>query len=373
MDRSELSAWLRLVMTPGLGRRSARQLMVRLGSPQQALEAGPALWRDVLRPAQAAALEKVPADLPQRVDDVLAWLHTDASQRAVIPLGDARYPGALLDSPDPPLVLFAQGQLGWLGQRAVALVGSRNASDAGLEIAYQWAQALSHAGWAVVSGLARGIDAQAHRGALLGTSGTIAVMGSGPDVIYPSGHRQLAQQIAAQGLLLSEYPPGTGALPSHFPQRNRIITGLCQGTVVIEAQLQSGSLISARLALESNREVMAVPGSIHNPNSQGCHALIKQGAALVESVDDIRAILGDRLPAGVLPPTHAANPPAQTPNDSPHAALEQALGNETLLMDELAARTGLSAAELQTQLLELELTGRVRRHPGQRFERTNST
>jgi DNA processing protein len=374
MDRIELRAWLRLLGTPGLGRRSARKLLSALGPPTDVLDAGPPAWQQHVGAAQVAALEQPPEHLESQVDQALRWLEAPGSPRAIIALGDRHYPATLLDNPDPPLMLFVQGQAQWLDQRAVAIVGSRNATERGLELAKAWARQLSDAGWVVVSGLARGIDAQAHRGALQGPTGTIAVMGSGPDQIYPSSHRSLASQIAAHGLLMSEYPPGVAALPSHFPQRNRIITGLCRGTVVIEAQLQSGSLISARLALESNREVMAVPGPIDSPNTKGCHALIKQGAALVESVDDIRLVLGDTPEpvarvAGRPEPGSTATPVTSHPIDrSDLSPLELAIGGDLLLIDELARRTGLNAAQLQIQLLELELAGRVQRLPGSRYQ-----
>ena len=227
------------------------------------------------------------------------------------------------------------------------------------------AAALGDAGFVIVSGLALGIDGAAHEGALAGSGATVAVIGTGPDQVYPARHRALAQRIVQRGLILSEYLPGTPPLPLHFPQRNRIIAGLARGTLVVEAAVQSGSLITARMAVEAGREVFAIPGSIHAPQSRGCHALIRQGAKLVESAADILEEFqgGTQAEMALEPGTD------ETPSDAPADALLEALGHDPVTLDALSARTGWSAADLNVRLLELELDGQVARLPGGLFQR----
>lgn len=367
IDDDEFAAWFRLLHTPGLGRRGARAVLAECGSPEAALRAVQA------QPAQ---------DVEERLALALAWRREDPEHRCVLTLGDPDYPAALLQTADPPLWLFVQGDVRALSRRAVALVGSRRPTAAGLDHARRFARELAEAGWCVVSGLAQGIDGAAHEGALAGGGVTVAVTGTGPDRVYPARHRPLAQRIAVQGAVITEFPPGTAPLAENFPQRNRIIAGLTRGTLVVEAALASGSLISARLALEAGREVMAVPGSIDSPQSQGCHALIKQGAQLVESLDDILGALGEAMP--VLVPAGAAmavnsamagdggRPGEGTPPEGgtpPPDPVLRALGHEPATLDGLAARTGLDTAALQARLLELELSGQVARLPGARFQR----
>jgi DNA processing protein len=290
LSPAELAAWLRLLETPGVGRLSVRRLLRAFGTPEGVLEAGPAGWRQVVGPAEAQALVTPPDTLPALLERTLAWL-AGAPDRTVLPLGDARFPQALLTTADPPLLLYAVGQVERLNRPALAVVGSRHPTPQGADHARAFSTALSRAGLVVVSGMALGIDAAAHQGALLGDAGTVAVVGTGLDRVYPRQHHELAHQIAAQGVLVSEFPLGAPPLPPHFPQRNRIIAGLGLGTLVVEAAVQSGSLITARQAVESGREVFAIPGSIHSPLARGCHALIKQGAKLVESTEDILAEL----------------------------------------------------------------------------------
>jgi DNA processing protein len=364
MDRDEFSAWLRLLETPGVGRDSARALLSHFGSPQAVGEASTEARRSIVGPAAAGALATVPPEFESRLDAGWRWLQGDESPgqiRDVIAIGDPRYPQALLETADPPLLLYIRGRPEVLARPALAIVGSRNPTAQGLENARAFAAHLSQAGWAVVSGLALGVDGAAHDGALKGGGGTIAVVGTGLDRVYPARHRGLAQRIAAQGLLVSEYAVGTPALPPHFPVRNRIIAGLTRGTLVVEAALHSGSLITARMALESGREVFAIPGSIHSPQSRGCHLLIKQGAKLVDQASDIL----EELAPVKGPPAEAAAPGAPAPKDP----VLDALGYEPMTLDELIARTGRSAAELSARLLELELAGRVARTPGQMFQR----
>ena len=362
-DHDELGAWLRLLETPLLGRESARRLLAAFGSPEAAIAASTAARREVVGPQQAPALATEPESLGALLDATLRWLTAAAVEpRAVITLGDPRYPRALLDAPDPPLLIYAQGRIELLQADAIAIVGSRNPTPQGTDNARAFASHLSHAGLTVVSGLALGVDAAAHAGGLEGAASTIAVVGTGLDIVYPRRNLGLAHRIADKGLIVSEYALGTPSMAPNFPRRNRIIAGLASGTLVVEAALKSGSLITARLANEAGREVFAIPGSIHSPQSRGCHALIKQGAKLVETAQDILEEL--RLP-GALPNAPSAAPGAD-PGDAPLLA---ALGFDPVTLDALAARTGWGAAELSTRLLGLELDGLVARLPGQLFQR----
>ena len=289
IDPEELGAWLRLLKAPGLGRESARKLLAAFGSPQAVLTASPAALREVAGPSAATALATASPQLETLVSTTLAWLaaETDDVPRSVVVLGDPLYPTALLHAADPPLLLYAQGNTALLSGQSLAVVGSRNPTRQGTDNARAFSATLSQANLTIVSGLALGIDAAAHEGGLEGPASTIAVVGTGLDRVYPKRHLALAHRIAKQGLIVSEYSIGTPALPQHFPNRNRIIAGLARGTLVVEAALKSGSLITARLASESGRDVFAIPGSIHSPHSRGCHALIKQGAKLVETAKDI--------------------------------------------------------------------------------------
>jgi DNA processing protein len=362
IDRDDTAAWIRLLETPGVGRGSARRLLAAFGSPVAVLAASPAARRQVVDAPVAEALGSTSADVEARIAAALAWLETAAPEaRGVIPVGDPRYPPALLQTADPPLLLYAQGRFELLQATSLAIVGSRNPTPQGRENATAFAAHLSRAGMTIVSGLALGIDGAAHAGALEGAASTIAVVGTGLDRVYPRRHRELAHRIAAEGLLLSEYPPGTPPLAENFPIRNRIIAGLTRGTLVVEAALQSGSLITARLAVEAGRDVFAIPGSIHSPQSRGCHALIKQGAKLVDRAEDILEEL--RLPSPAAP----ASPDAEV--RAKKDPVLEALGYDPLTLDALVARTGWPAAELNVHLLELELEGRVARLPGQLFQR----
>ena len=365
IDRDELYAWLRLLETPSVGRGSARQLMTAFGSPPAVLAATTAARREVVGASQATALADEPAHLAALLTATLAWLAAEVDEpRAVIVLGDPNYPRWLLESPDPPLLLYAQGRLELLQADAIAVVGSRNPTPQGLENARAFACHLSHAGLTVVSGLALGIDGAAHAGALEGAASTVAVVGTGLDIVYPRRHLSLAHRIAREGLIVSEYSIGTPSMAPNFPRRNRIIAGLASGTLVVEAALQSGSLITARLANEAGREVFAIPGSIHSPLARGCHALIRQGAKLVEAAQDILEEL--HRPASASPAAPLANALLDSTDDDPLIA---ALGHDPATLDALVARTSLSAAELSARLFELELEGRVARLPGQLFQR----
>jgi DNA processing protein len=368
MDSTERAAWLRLTLTPGVGPRTARELLGSFGLPQ------------AIFAASAAALARlIPGDLAQTLaaaphpDIALASARTEAwlaanPAHALVTLADAEYPRALLATADPPPLLFAIGRLELLNRPALAIVGSRNATRQGLETAAAFAQRLAQAGLTIVSGLALGIDAAAHRGALRAAAeegsaaSTIAVLGTGVDVIYPAHNKELAHAIRNRGLTISEFALGAPAATHHFPRRNRIISGLARGVLVVEAALRSGSLITARLAAESGREVFAVPGSIHSPMARGCHRLIKDGAKLVEEANDILAELN--LPATALPAV--ATPVAASQHDDPLLA---ALGFDPVDLDTLVTRTGRPAADLTAALLELELAQRLERLPGNRYQR----
>jgi DNA processing protein len=360
IDRDELAAWLRLLETPNVGRDSARKLLAAFGSPQAACGASTGARREVVGSGHAEALNTEPQALAVLLAATLAWLADARHARSVVTLGDPLYPQVLLETADPPLLLYAQGRTELLQARSLAIVGSRNPTPQGNENARAFAGHLSRAGLTVVSGLALGIDAGAHDGALDGPASTIAVVGTGLDQVYPRRNLKLAERIAQTGLMLSEYALGTPPLPANFPIRNRIIAGLSRGTLVVEAALRSGSLITARLAAEAGREVFAIPGSIHSPQSRGCHALIKQGAKLVDSANDVL----DELAPG----TRIASPEA-APAPIGSNPLLDALGFDPVTLESLVARTGWSAAELNAKLLELELDGRVARLPGQLFQR----
>lgn len=354
------AAWLRLLETPGLGRDAARRLMAALGPPEAVLQAGRRRWADLVGPALAQALEQPADTFAGRLQAARRWLD-GGDDRRVVTLGDPAYPPRLLQTADPPLLLYVQGRVELLQAPSVAVVGSRRATAQGLDHARAFARELGQAGFVVVSGLAQGIDGAAHEGALGTQAGTLAVVGTGLDIVFPRSHAALAQRIAAQGALVSEYAPGTPPLAANFPQRNRIVTGLTQGTLVVEAALRSGSLISARLAVEAGREVYAIPGSIHAEQSRGCHALIRQGAMLVESAQDIV----DDLRGTFTPP----QPPAPRPEQAPRDPLLQALGADPVSLDTLSARTGWGVPDLAARLLDLELEGLVTRLPGGRVQR----
>jgi DNA processing protein len=366
MQRDELAGWLRLALTDQVGPLAARKLLAAFGLPPAIFSQDTATLAQVVERSAAEALRKPPAGWDQRLEETLAWLAQDPERREVLTLGDAAYPAALLAIEDPPLMLYRTGLLAPPPERALAVVGSRNPTPQGLANARRFARAFAEAGVTVVSGMALGIDGAAHEGALEGAAAgavaTIAVVGTGLDRVYPKRHLELAHRIAARGMILSEYPLGTPPLQQNFPRRNRLIAALGQGTLVVEAALQSGSLITARLASEQGKEVFAIPGSIHSPHARGCHALLRQGAKLVESAQDVLEDLRFVLPA----------PPAAAQSEEPEGeddALLAAMGYDPMGLDALIARTGIPAALLQAQLLELELAGQVARLPGGLFQR----
>ena len=352
------ASWLQLTLTPGLGAAAIRGMLRQFGLPHLILTRRPS---ELAAHAAPSALEALHSETVRRaVDTALAWLEQPGS--ALVTLADAAYPRLLLEIADPPPVLYARGRLELLQRPALAVVGSRNATAQGTANAEAFARALSDFGLTIVSGLALGIDAAAHRGGLAGAGATIAVLGTGIDVVYPRSNVTLAGQIAAGGLLLSELPLGTGALASNFPRRNRLISGLTQGCLVVEAALASGSLITARSAAEQGREVFAVPGSIHSPVSKGCHALIKSGAKLVESAEDVLAELHGFSASGsasTMQRTVAAE----------SAGLLQHMGHDPVDVDALCVRAGMSAEQVSSELLRLELAGHVAALPGGLFQR----
>ena len=353
MEREELRAWLRLVLTPHVGPVTARALLRSLGSPQAVWEAGPQAWARLVSAREAAALAQIPSELEAQCAATLAWLAAAPAApdgeggHHLLTLADPRYPSRLLDVANPPLLLFAQGRLSLLQAPSVAVVGSRHPTAQGADNAHAFARALSEAGVTVISGLARGVDAAAHEGALVGAALRGATLAPGSTIAVV----------------------GTGPLPSNFPKRNRLVAALSQGTLVVEAAVQSGSLITARLALEMGREVLAIPGSIHSPQSRGCHALIRQGAKLVETAHDVLEELHLQADgAGVMAAQSelALNEEADaTPTDPVLAAM----GYDPVSQEALSARTGWGPAELGARLLELELMGQVARLPGQLFQR----
>lgn len=377
-ERSDLEAWLRLSLTPGVGNAAARRLLTRFGCATAIFQASMAELQSCVSLAQAAQLRHAPEGFVGAAETTWQWLNqsTPGFAHALIALGDPRYPDCLLHIADPPLMLYAVGAAHWLqtsaplvdGQRSLAIVGSRNPTPQGAENAYQFAHHLAGQGWCIVSGMALGVDGRAHEGALEAhhnsSCPTIAVVGTGVDRIYPRQHKQLAHRLAHDGLVLSEFPLGTPPIASNFPKRNRIISGLTRGTLVVEAALASGSLITARTAVEQGREVFAIPGSIHSPLARGCHALIRQGAKLVESAQDILEEFGD------LPSQPASGPALQTAPELPEHVLLQLMGFDPVQLDALSARSGWGVSELQGQLLELELEGKISRLPGAWFQRT---
>ncbi|MFH2134264.1 MAG: DNA-processing protein DprA [Pseudomonadota bacterium] len=350
---SGLASWLQLYMVPGLGGESQRRLLKVFGSPSAVLAQPVSELSRHVKPAIAhAILAEVD---PSFVDTLSAWL--DDPLNHVITLADDEYPKPLLNIPDPPLLLFVKGRLDLLNTPALAVVGSRNASAQGIRDAEAFSLAASDSGLCVVSGLAQGIDTAAHTGGLKGHASSIAVVGTGLDKVYPASNRGLAHLLAQSGTIISEFPLGTPPLATNFPRRNRIISGLGLGCLVVEASVRSGSLITARLAAEQGKDVFAIPGSIHSPHTKGCHALIKQGAKLVESANDILEEFGLPLP-DISVPTASADHPLFT-----H------LGFDPVDAEVLVQRSGLTISELSAILLQLELDGHIACLPGGLYQR----
>jgi DNA processing protein len=362
---SDLAAWIRLTRVSGLGGQGLRKLLATHGLPQHVLSAG--------RRALAAQVGEDLADrileIPDR--DSLERTFEWAAQpgHTIITLADPGYPPQLLEIPDPPALLYVRGDTSLLTRRSLAIVGSRNATPQGEANAERFAKRFSDAGITIVSGLAVGIDAAAHRGALAGQASTIAVFGTGIDVIYPPRNEQLAEQIAARGTLVSEFPIGAPPARENFPRRNRIISGLARGVLVVEAAISSGSLITARTAADQGRDVYAVPGSIHSPLAKGCHALIKQGAKLVESAEDVLSefsafVAPDTTPPATPDATHEVSGVTNVP-------LLDCMGYDPCNVDTLCERSGLTPDRVSAILLQLELAGKVVGLPGGVYQRVS--
>lgn len=403
MEHAELAAWLRLCLTPGVGNIQARKLLGAFGLPEQIFTQSTAALTQIVTPSQAQALMCLPEDVQERTRVTLDWLHGSTASsvsRLIIPLGHTLYPHSLLAMEDPPLILYVTGCYGTYVDIAskqiandMAIVGTRNPTPQGANDARSFAKSFAQAGLHVVSGLALGIDGAAHQGVLdawdeaaHATSGlgcTIAVVGTGLDRVYPKKHYELAHRICEHGVMMSEFMIGTPPLAANFPKRNRIIAALSQGTLVVEAAYPSGSLITARMAIEQGKDVFAIPGSIHSTLSKGCHHLIKQGAKLVESARDVLdeltiPISANTTTTGTIPkPLQSNLYTTAQPNDAAveklsndkFTSLLKALGYSPASLDVLIARTGVDAATLQAQLMELELQDQVVRLPGGLFQR----
>ena len=359
-ERDEARYWLALSFIPSLGGDAFRRLLSQFGPPDKIFSAGLTQLQVVVEPLIARAIH---ASLDNdKLAPALEWLAEPNNH--LITLADAEYPQALLETPNPPALLYVKGQLALLNCPALAIVGSRHATPQGERDAEAFAHTLADAGLTIVSGMALGIDAAAHRGALKGAASSIAVVGTGLDIVYPSRNRELAHQLAEKGAIVSEFPLGTPSKAQNFPRRNRIISGLARGVLVGEAALKSGSLITARLAGEQGREVFAIPGSIHSPLSKGCHRLIKQGAKLVDSAQDIM----EELHCAPAVSAHSGSTPLP---DGAHAAFLSQLGHTPAAIDVLVNRTGLTSERVCSILLELEMNGQVASLPGGLYQAIN--
>ena len=357
--REETLAWLRLTLVPGVNRNEQRALLKAFGSPAGATRAShPAIAKVIDEPAARSFVAGPRAAL---IEATLRWIEQPGCSLVV--LGEARYPKAFLNIADPPTAFYAQGRVDLLNAPAFAIVGSRNATPQGLRDAEAFALELSQVGLTIASGMAIGIDAAAHRGGLAGEGSSIAVLGTGPDIVYPRRNRDLAHELAQRGCLITEFALGSPSVAGNFPQRNRLISGLSRGVLVVEASMpRSGSLITARCAADQNRDVFAIPGSIHSPLSKGCHWLIKQGAKLVENADDVLEELG------IAP---KCEQPARKPGQKPDPLLD-AIGFAPASIDQLAQRSSLDAATLAARLSRLEIEGRVEALAGGWFQRVDA-
>lgn len=363
MSQAEsLAAWLRLTLTPGVGGETQRKLLAAFGLPETIFASG--------RTAVASAVgEKVArllfeADNAEQVIRALAW--RDGSDQHIVTLADSEYPQSLLQIPDPPSLIYVRGRLELLNRPALAIVGSRNPTPQGIQNAERFAGVFADAGLVIASGLALGIDGAAHRGALSAGGDTVAFVGTGIDRIYPARNRDLALEIGTKGAIVSEFAIGTPVTAANFPRRNRLISGFSRGVLIVEAAVESGSLITARLAAEQGREVFAIPGSIHSPQSRGCHKLIKQGAKLVETAQDVLEEV-----RWTSTQERASSPEIAdcTPPTGAEEALLAIMSFDPCSIDDLAGRSGLTAEALSVILLHMELDGRVASLPGNRYQR----
>ena len=371
---NDILLWLTLSLTEGLGNASVCQLLAKFGTPDAIFSAPYKQLREIVSDSIAKHIQKG-VDATQH-KPTLDWLKKDNAH--IVTLADAHYPQALLQIPNPPALLYTLGQLNWLNHPSLAMVGSRSSTPQGEKNAEDFAQSLCQHGLCVVSGMALGIDGAAHRGALKSNGATIAVVGTGLDIVYPARHRDLAHKIAERGLIMSEFSLGTPSKAQNFPRRNRLISGLSLGCLVVEANVSSGSLITARLAIEQGREVFAIPGSIHSPVAKGCHQLIKQGAKLVESVQDIleelnwaeisqqkpKNDLQKHSPSGLMTQSGFLDDNSQEPN-----RILACMGFDTIQFDNLQALAGLTTEALSAMLVLLELQGKITTLAGGKYQR----
>lgn len=359
----DIESWLHLNLIDGLGGESIRRLLIAFGEPAAIFSATTTALERIVKPPIAKHI-KQGAD-GNKIATAFKWLEDPTN--AIITLADLDYPAQLLNIADPPPLLYFKGRRELLREPALAVVGSRNATPQGLSNAEAFSEAASNAGLCIISGMALGIDTAAHQGGLRGVAASIAVVGTGLDIVYPAKNHPLAHKLAKEGALISEFPLGTPAIGRNFPRRNRIISGMSQGCLVVEAALRSGSLITARQALDQGREVMAIPGSIHSPLSKGCHALIKQGAKLVENTQDIL----DEL--SCLPLSNGKNNNQReeftTEQSTENTVLLKHLGYDAVDIDTLCARSGLTAEVVSAMLLTLELDGQISSLPGGCYQR----
>jgi DNA processing protein len=349
-----LYSWLKLTLIPGIGGETQRRLLTAFGSPENIFSVPRTDLLGVI--SERAASLILSTDNSALVEKACRW--SESPDQHIITLADLDYPRALLEIPDPPSVLYVRGRLDLLNHKSLAIVGSRNPTPQGIQNAERFASALAKSGLLISSGLALGIDAAAHRGALAATGDTIAFIGTGIDRIYPARNKELTIEIASCGTIVSEFPIGTPVTSSNFPRRNRLISGFSLGVLVVEAAIESGSLITARLAGEQGREVFAIPGSIHSPQSRGCHKLIKQGAKLVETAQDILEEFS----------FNTENSIPVIPFCTSEAIFLSTMGFEPCGLDDLTRRSGLAADAISVKLLEMELKGRVALLPGGRYQ-----
>ena len=357
MQSAELEAWLRLGLIPRLGPVKFRKLLSKFGDPDSALGASNSVLAGVVGTGLAAAISDGPDS--NLLASTLEWVSREENR--LMTLADSDYPKLLLEISDPPPLLYVKGDIELLKHEALAIVGSRSATPQGVANAEAFARDLSDNRFTIVSGLALGIDAAAHRGGLSGNFSSIAVVGTGLDIVYPARNRKLAHELSQKGLMISEFPLGTRPVAANFPRRNRLISGISRGVLVVEAAVKSGSLITARYALEQGREVFAVPGSVHSTLSKGCHGLIQQGAKLVETAADILDELGQPIVTG-----NASGVEVAPGNNS---ELLNAMGFDPVDLDTICERSSLTAENASAILLELELNGQLARIPGGRFQR----
>ena len=353
---SSLKAWITLSLIRGLGCDSSRSLLKEFGSPEAILTAPLSVLSRFVKNDIASTIHLGISDA--ELQPTLDWL--DSENNHIVTLGDSSFPQSFLNISDPPILLYVKGRLDLLNKPTIAVIGSRHATPQGIKNAESFASALGNAGLCVVSGMAHGIDAAAHRGGLTSEASTIAIIGTGLDKVYPAANRELAHQIAENGAIISEFPLGTPPIAGNFPRRNRLISGLSLGCLVVEASIQSGSLITARLAIEQGREVFAIPGSIHSPQSKGCHTLIKQGAKLVETSQDIL----DELHWVINSSSSLA-----AKSDSSLSPVLSFLSDEPTDIETLCIRSGLTVGELSAMLLTLELSGQIGCLPGGLYQR----